>query len=621
MPYSEQKPYVTTTLDALQSLNADTLKRLLKLLPTSERPTRKADLVAVVYRHLEGDALHTLWRKLSALQQAAVAEAVHGAGGRLHEEKFRAKYGESPDWGTKGQWGDDEPSLLGLFFYGGVIPDDMRRRLSEFVPPPAATSLKTVDAVPDVRTFPVKIYNQETRTYDSGTYETPIRQHAAEPAALAELSAVLRLVEAGKVAVSDKTLMPTATTIKAIRDLLQEGDFYDELEAGGELEQEEIPGPIRAFAWPMLLQGGKLASLSGKKLALTRAGEKALTTPSHETLRAVWQNWIKTTVLDEFRRINAIKGQTGKGQRSFTALSGRRQAIAGALAQCPVSRWVDVDLFFRYMQAAGHDFEVTRDEWSLYISDPNYGSLGYSYGHSKWPILQGRYVLCVLFEVAATLGLVDVAFIPPGHARTDYRDMWGTDDHFFLSRYDGLLFFRLTPLGAYCLGHTDTYTPARIEPRSFLRVLPNLDIVVTETAFPKGDALVLDFYATRTSERVWKLEATGLLTAVEQGRSVSELQEFLEARSDTELPSTVTRLLTEHRERAERLKERGTATLIECSDPKLLELIVHDPRTKRHCYPAGDRHFVILPGSDTAFRKALRQLGYVIPTGRGNLTT
>jgi hypothetical protein len=617
MPYSGEEPGFRTLTEALQALTVDALKKLLKLLPTGERPTRKQDLVEIVRRHLAGEHLQTFWNQLDETQQAAVAEAVHVMGGRFLAGKFRAKYGKDPNWGTKGRWGEPDPSLLGLFFYDGVIPDDLRERLKEFVPPPVQTALQMVDTVPEVHAVPWKIYHQETRSYETGTDEIPIQQRTMEHAALQELQAVLRLVQAGKVAVSDKTLLPTAATVKAIGELLQEGDFYADLEADADREPEEKPGSIRAFAWPMLLQGGKLAELSGKRLALTRAGQKALTDLPHETLRAVWQRWVKTTVLDEFRRINAVKGQTGQAQRYFTALSNRRLAIAGALSQCPPGKWVDIDVFFRYMQAGDYDFKVTRDAWGLYLVDANYGSLGYDYGGSDWPILQGRYVLCLLFEYAATLGMIDVAYVPPTEGRSDYKPMWGSDYLFFLSRYDGLRFFRLTPLGAYCLGKTDAYSPTLMAPSPFLRVLPNLDIVVTETSFPKGDALLLDSYATRISERVWKLEAAKLLAAVEEGRSVAELQTFLEARSETELPGTVTKLLTDYRNRSERLQELGMATLIACSDPHLLELIVHDPRTKRYCYPAGERHFVILPDSDGAFRKALRQLGYVIPRTSG----
>ena len=155
------------------------------------------------------------------------------------------------------------------------------------------------------------------------------------------------------------------------------------------------------------MQAAKLAEPHGSKLGLTKAGHIALGKPPAETLRRLWERWMKNTLLDEFSRIDDIKGQhRGKGRHAMTAASNRRPTIAEALARCPVGRWVRFDDFSRYMQASSFNFSVTRDPWRLYIADPNYGSLGYA-GHHDWDILQGRYLLCLLFEYAATLGLID----------------------------------------------------------------------------------------------------------------------------------------------------------------------------------------------------------------------
>ncbi|MFC5201052.1 hypothetical protein [Streptomyces kaempferi] len=56
-----------------------------------------------------------------------------------------------------------------------------------------------------------------------------------------------------------------------------------------------------------------------------------------------------------------------------------------------------------------------------------YDSLGYD-GFHDWPLLQDRYTLAVLFEYAATLGLIGIEYVPPVGAREDYRDNWGADD-------------------------------------------------------------------------------------------------------------------------------------------------------------------------------------------------
>lgn len=87
--------------------------------------------------------------------------------------------------------------------------------------------------------------------------------------------------------------------MQALVPLLQGGDYYDNPEIG----------TIRAFAWPLIIQAAGLAELSGKRLQLTSAGQKALSDQPHKTLRTLWKKWLKTKLLDELRRIESIKGQ------------------------------------------------------------------------------------------------------------------------------------------------------------------------------------------------------------------------------------------------------------------------------------------------------------------------
>jgi len=89
-------------------------------------------------------------------------------------------------------------------------------------------------------------------------------------------------------------------------------------------------------------------------------------------------------------------------------------------------------------------------QWRLYLVDSYYGSLGYA-GREAWAVVEGRYALCVLFEYAATLGLIDVGYVDPDGARGDYRSLWGGDHYAFLSRYDGLSYLRVNELGTAIL--------------------------------------------------------------------------------------------------------------------------------------------------------------------------
>jgi hypothetical protein len=327
---------------------------------------------------------------------------------------------------------------------------------------------------------------------------------------------------------------------------------------------------------------------------------------------------VDATILDELSRIDCVKGQTGKGKHGLTAVSSRRDAVADTLAECPAGGWVATEEFFLFMRASGNDFAVTRNAWNLYIGDQQYGSLGYEGGEG---ILEERYLLCLLFEYAATLGLIDVAFIPPATARPNYHNMWGTDDLPFFSRYDGLMYIRITTLGAYCLGAAEDYTPAPVEVKPVLRVLPNLEIAAIGADLEQGDRLALDAYAIRTSDLVWQLEAGKLLAAIQEGRAVDEIREFLSARSGAPLPDTVTRLLEDVADRSARVYDRGLARLIECADPALAALIANDSRTRKQCMRAGERHLVVPAASEAAFRRALRDVGYLLASGEVRVAT
>jgi hypothetical protein len=60
------------------------------------------------------------------------------------------------------------------------------------------------------------------------------------------------LVDKGKLAVSDKTYQPSAATMDEIALLLRDSDFYEPEPKLGKHAQEI--GPLKAFAWPLLLQ-------------------------------------------------------------------------------------------------------------------------------------------------------------------------------------------------------------------------------------------------------------------------------------------------------------------------------------------------------------------------------
>ncbi|MEV0385861.1 helicase-associated domain-containing protein [Nonomuraea sp. NPDC050643] len=380
--------------------------------------------------------------------------------------------------------------------------------------------------------------------------------------------------------------------------VLAEGDFYD-----GEA--------IAAYAWPLLLQSGGLAGLVAGKLQLTARGRTGLGEPAAKTIKELWRRWVGTTLIDEFSRVEEIKGQRGKNV--LTAVKPRRQAVAAALALCEPGEWIAVDDLFALMRRQGLAPVIARNEralWKLYLVDPEYGSLGYD-GYGDWPILEGRYTLAVVFEYVATLGLFDVAYDEPEGAREDYHDNWGSDDLKRLSRYDGLRAIRLNRLGAYVLGRTTTYEPPVVATGQLLKVLPNFDVVVTGT-LPPVDRLTLGAYAKQTSDRVWTLSARSLREALSTGRDLDRLRSLLRERCGHPLPDTVATLLSDVERRARQVRDRGLVRLIEAADPPTAALIANDRKAGTLCRLLGDRHLCVSPENEDAFRRAVKSLGYVL---------
>jgi hypothetical protein len=266
----------------------------------------------------------------------------------------------------------------------------------------------------------------------------PVLVRWTAPDALSNLVAVLELAADGQMRYS-AARRPSAATVKLVEDVLVAGDFYD----SGE--------PIAAFAWPLLVQVGGLARVTGGRLELSARGRAVLARPSYEALAALWVRWLGGVSTDELARMEAIKGQRKPG--TLTSAVIRRAAVAAALATMEPGAWTGIGKLLRVLRAQRPPLVAARSLralWRLYVIDSYYGSLGHA-GPRAWDLVEGRYALCVLFEYAATVGLIDVAYTDPRGARDDYRALWGADQLSCLSRYDGLLAVRINELGAAVL--------------------------------------------------------------------------------------------------------------------------------------------------------------------------
>jgi len=590
---------------AYDILGLDTLQPLAKLI-AKDAPRRKSDLVPYLTRVMSRlEEVRRLYDSLDELGKAAVQEAMADPAGKLDPDRFEAKYGHLPDLGAY-----HSPTLVLLFIpVDAAIPDDLRQVLKDFVPEPRKVTIPSLEDLPE--SVPEELPSWRLR---QGTQPQAmqLRRRFTAAAALREFPMVLRLVESAKLSVGEKTRKPSQATVETVAPLLMDGDFY-QLEDRSQYQDD--PGwdlAIRAFAWPCIVQAAGLTSSSAGRLSLAPAGRKALVQPAQHGIRTAWKKWIGTNLFDEFERVETIKG---KQSARPSAASDRRCAVSNVLEGCPIDRWIAIDEFFRLLKASGEDFAVARNSWKLYIAEHRYGYFA-DRGGDEWNMLQGRFIMAMLFEYAATLGLIDVAYVAPQGARRDYRSHWGTDDYACLSRYDGLKFFRINRLGAWCLELTEDYQPEQIVARKTWKVLANYDVISTEHNPDPADALFLDRVADRTSDRVWHLDRDKVLTAVEDGVGIDTLREFLEEHSSEPVPANVQTFLADLRDRAGRLRDRGVARMIECADAETALMLLADAKLKTICLLAGERTLVFPAAQELTVRSRLRKLGYVMPPSK-----
>lgn len=586
-----------TLRDALLRLAVDDLKTLTRLLPDFKLATRKGDLVDYLHTRLLGDDLMRLWACLDDTQKSAVAEATHDPAGKYLPIRFQAKYGAAPlfEVASGAQYSHSfdaqKTRLCLLLYYLGpedvyALPSDLQTRLLEFVPPPPPLALASVAVLAESEGLTVRLTERE---------------------ALLELGVMLRTLEHERIGVSEKTGLPSTAALRLLSSKLPMGDFYPWVEKQDKWDQQV--GPIKAFAWPMLLQAGGLAVRHGPRLVLSPAGVKALTAPPADILRMLWQKWLKTTVLDEFSRIDTIKGQTGNG-RVMTAVAPRRRVIEQSLQQCPAPGWVEVAGLSRFMQASDMHFEVTHDPWQLYISERQYGTLGYSGSHD-WSILQSRYISALLFEYAATLGMIDIAYLDPRQfvKDKDFRNLWGADDFLYLSPYDGLSHFRLNALGAYVLGRTGSYQPQAVANDAVLQVMPSLSVTVVRGSLAADATLLLDTWAQAIQPGSWLLDRQKALVAIEKGHAIADLRRFLQSHDDMPLPETVEAFINRCERDATALKLGASAVLVECRDAATAQLIAGHKETHALCLQAGPQTLVVRADKLEKFRAGVHVLG------------
>ncbi|MBI4662101.1 MAG: hypothetical protein HY735_25040 [Verrucomicrobia bacterium] len=595
----------------LFNLNVDVLKGWLRRMNALDKTlTRKEHFMRAIEQQVTLN-LSTIVARLSILEKQLLAESAHQKR-LISAREFSAKYGgECPMPKHYYSW-REEVSLLIPFIHRGDyhaseppdLIDSLVEPLRALLPKPEGLKVKTADRVP-------KAWPSEKQC-EGGDLIRPIHVFESERIAPAELGRVLRLIQGGKVKVTDATRRPTDATTRLVSQALVVPDFDLEMpEAHLRTEWDrkwyKPAGPVRAHAWPVLIQQCGWAKPKGGALTLTEPGKGILQQFTPEKFRDGVSRALEDSEFDELNRINHIRGQSGKAKRHLSDPGLRKLAITEAMESFPVGQWLEFKEASRIREASSGGWDVLETDYpALYFFEPQYGCITNHTG------LNRQFLRAFFLESLATLGVLDAAFVYPHRLWPDLRDCLNGDLP-FCGRYDGLLYVRLNPLGAYALGFADHYDLRLDEKPKLFRVLPNHDLVLADAALNPADRATLELLAVPKSDMVWTLDAERMLSHVETGGAFKELRDFLESNASEGLPGNVQVFFGELENKLGACAVRRDAVLLEWTDAALAQLIATSAGTSKLCHHAGENRLVVPKDNLAAFSRAAKKLGYVLP--------
>ena len=579
-----------------QNFTSDSLKELLDVAKVRGISTRKGEraemLAAILQSPME---VKRLWGDMDELSRKAVAAAFHNDG-FFDTSAFVAQYGKMPERPVKYGW-YGQPIIMDLFFrhprawYSYVrdrtqLHAEVMPLLARLVPPPDRFELTGLEETPHA----VKL--------DAGTYELDTIE--TETAGRHDLLLFLTLFQQGEIrlAVGGPKLTPKGVELLS-RGLLDSRSTvgqvhpYDEIRAQG----------LTVFAVD--------ADLADRYRGLTDLGQAYLATENPDILFDAFVQWSEEGTFDELSRISAIKGVRSKGLK-LTPPAERRERIVEALSWCPTGVWISVFEFYRALKVWHLDFDLEVGGLERLYVGHQYRGRGYyepwADREAMWMLTNGLYVNAVLWEYLATIGALDLAtsddpdFFP---AATYY----GAEDR-PVSGYDGLAYFRITPLGAYLFGQASEYTPTHAVDAALFRVDAQGGItLLNPAALTEAHRIQLEQMAEPTASG-YRLSTQKLLTILEDAKDLSLVRAFLEQRNDGPLPAEVIDLLDEVQKDSRACKVNSRMLTINVRSAELVQEILADPVAGKIVRHLEGRTLLIPENRENALRDALREMGY-----------
>ena len=524
------------------------LLELMRLLKMKTGGMKKAEAVEILHRfYSDQDCAAGLIGQLDEYEKAILTCIVQSNYRPLREDideiakKFNHKtntgYYYSSDY--RAQYFDKDSKLY-AFFVNGSIPPAFKEYLKKAIPP-------------YVRIFsPADVKDMDDYAAIIGRFDR-----------YKDFDMLVSFINNNKAAATkaggymNKNALIKFHAIAGYDDICnnESGDFQDIRNAG---ETMVSVGMVQ------LLRCAQVIDIVQDRFVLSKKASHFAGLSMPEKAKFLFEAYMRhnNRIIDECARISAAKL---KFSRSVYDLSGPRREIVSFLEECPIGEWIDFKRFSNEIYKANNRlFDVAGD---VLIRD-DYSNQYYNI--PAWDDFEYCAISVVLVEYLATLGAVDILAEEATHSDYDYDSYSGYEASYF----------RVTELGAYLFGLTDSYNEkqpeaASADEKGFV-VQPNFDVVIQAGKDRMRHELFFDRFAEKSADSkevsIYKLDFKGMATALSIGLTIPEIRAYCDGFSNAPLPDNVKAEFAKWEAQSGRIRIR-TVSIIESDDVFLLEEI------------------------------------------------
>jgi len=293
-----------------------------------------------------------------------------------------------------------------------------------------------------------------------------------------------------------------------------------------------------------------------------------LSMPRGELARKLFYDYLNSDKIHELHYITYINAYDGNHWVNWPEC---RKPIINLLKTCPGEKFIKFEVLDKYAKILCGNFFRRLLNCAVMVRGYDFGYDHYGNYELDWNECESQIIRLILSFLSA-VGMVDIAY-----TENVPRIRYANDDFCV-----GIAGFRITKLGMWILGMSDTYDEPEEASGSAdegrLLVQPDYSVIISGLKCRIEHETYLSKFLTKVSDdenaAIYRLDIQSAIKAYNEGITPRQIKIYLKKSGSEHLPGNVERSLDDWQAKVGKIKIRKL-TILETDDPLLLEEIKH----------------------------------------------